>query len=298
MKFIEDFFEENEIQYVPNEPMKLHTTFRIGGNAKYFVYADSMDKLSAILKYCKDSNISPVIIGNGSNLLVNDNGIDNVVIKLSGDFANIELVDETTIKAGAAVTLSTLCRFALKNELTGLEFAYGIPGSIGGAVYMNAGAYGGQMSDVLLKTEHLDYNSKCGSFLLDELKLGYRTSAYSDDEFIITSATMKLQKGNKEAIESQMNQLLQKRKDKQPLEYPSAGSTFKRPEGYFAGALIENSNLKGKRCGGAMVSEKHAGFIINYDNATCKDVLDLINICKETVMEKYSVKLETEIKMM
>lgn len=298
MKFIEVFFEKNKIKYVSDEPMKLHTTFRIGGNAKYLVYADSMDKLSALLKYCTQNEITPVIIGNGSNLLVNDDGIDNVVIKLTGDFCKIELIDETTVKAGAGVTLSALCRFALENELSGLEFAYGIPGSLGGAVFMNAGAYGGQMSDVLVKAEHIDFNSKFGSFSPDELKLGYRTSAYSCGDFIITGAIMKLQKGDKNTIGSYMNELLQRRKDKQPLDYPSAGSTFKRPEGYFAGALIENSNLKGTRCGGAMVSEKHAGFIINYDNATCKDVLDLIELCKSTVMDKYNVMLETEIKMM
>ena len=277
--------------------MKLHTTFKTGGEAALLVSPDSEKQLSEFLAFCKGEGIKPYIIGNGSNLLVDDCGIDGVVIEIGEGLDYIELENETTIKAGAGTSLAKLCRFALSNSLSGLEFAFGIPGSVGGAAFMNAGAYGGEMKDVVSKVNHLTSDGKAGFLCGDELSFGYRHSAYSENDFVITSVEYKLQKGEKSEIEAKMNELLQRRKDKQPLEYPSAGSVFKRPEGYFAGALIEQSGLKGKRIGGAMVSEKHAGFIINYDNATTTDVRELISFCQKTVFEKFGVELKTEIRM-
>lgn len=285
------------ISFKTDEPMKAHTTFKTGGNTKLFICPKDEDELSYVLKAVKKCGLRPFILGNGSNLLVSDDGItDKPVIYIGEAFNEIKLIDETTVEAGAGASLSALCRFALENSLTGLEFAFGIPGLCGGAAFMNAGAYGGEMKDVTVSCNHIDYNGNKGHFDGAELDFGYRHSAYSDGGFVITSLVLKLEKGNKDEINAKMKELLQRRRDKQPLEYPSAGSVFKRPEGYFAGALIEQSGLKGKSIGGAMVSEKHAGFIINYNNATTKDVLDLIKYCQDTVKEKFGVKLEQEIK--
>ena len=297
MNNVTSLFDKSGISYLTDEPMKAHTSFRTGGNAKVFVSPKDEEELSMIIKICNSENIGVFILGNGSNLLVSDDGItDRVVIHIGEGFDFIKKVDETTVEVGAGTNLVTLCKFALNEGLTGLEFAYGIPGSCGGAAVMNAGAYGGEMKDVLVSCNHIGADGKKGSFKNEELDLSYRHSAYSTGEFVITSLTVKLEKGDKALIEEKMRDLLGRRKDKQPLEYPSAGSVFKRPEGYFAGALIEQSGLKGKCIGGAMVSEKHAGFIINYNNATTKDVKDLIKFCQETVYERFSVKMETEIK--
>ncbi len=297
MTEIIDFLQANNIEYKENEPMSLHTSFHIGGNAEIFAFVKDINELSKLMCYCLEKNIKPLTVGNGSNLLVSDSGIDGLVIKLCGDFENIKLLDETTIEAGAGSSLASLCRFAYSNELTGLEFAYGIPGSVGGAVFMNAGAYGGQMSDVVKETKHICSDGKISGFAACELDFGYRKSVYSSCSEIITSVVFRLKKGNKEEIFSKMNELIQRRKDKQPLEFPSAGSVFKRPEGYFAGALIEQSGLKGKTIGAASVSEKHAGFIINVGGATCSDVLNLIKHCQDVVFNNFGVKLETEIKI-
>lgn len=295
-KLISDL-KVNNISFVCDEPMKNHTTFRTGGNASVFIVPKDETELSLTLKLIKQNELKPFILGNGSNLLVDDNGISNSpVIYIGEAFSSLRLIDETTIEVGAGASLSSLCRFALENSLTGLEFAFGIPGSCGGAAFMNAGAYGGEMKDVVSLCNHLDFNGEKGCYNKDELDFGYRHSVYSSSDFVITSIVLSLEKGEKEEIQAKMRELLQRRKDKQPLEYPSAGSVFKRPEGYFAGALIEQSGLKGKRIGGAMVSTKHAGFIINYDNATTKDVLDLVKFCQDTVMEKFGVMLEREIK--
>ena len=290
-------FDLNNISYKIDEPMCNHTSFKTGGNAAVFVPIDSEDKLGRVLALCNEENKDIFVLGKGSNLLVSDEGIrDRVVVHISTDFADMELIDETTIEVSAGASLASLCKFALANSLTGLEFAYGIPGSCGGAAYMNAGAYGGEMKDVVVRVNHIDKDGNKGSFSGDELKFAYRKSAYTDSGFIITSLVLKLEKGDKSVIEATMTETMGKRVDKQPLEYPSAGSVFKRPEGYFAGALIEQSDLKGKRIGGAMVSEKHAGFIINYDKATTTDVINLIRFCQDTVYSKFGVKLETEIK--
>lgn len=286
-----------KISYKLNEPMKNHTSFKTGGNASIFIEPNSETQLSKVLELCDETKTGVFVLGKGSNLLVSDDGIrDKAVIHIAKGLDSIELIDDTTIRVGSGASLTSVCKFALSNSLTGLEFAYGIPGSCGGAAFMNAGAYGGEMKDVLLSCTHLDYCGKKGTLVGDELNLSYRHSAYSDNNLVITSLTLRLEKGNKDEIESKMNELMSRRKEKQPLEYPSAGSVFKRPEGYFAGALIEQSNLKGKKIGGAAVSEKHAGFIINIDNATTSDVLALIKFCQSTVKEKFGVTLETEIR--
>lgn len=291
------FAENIGAEVIKDAPMKKYTSFKCGGNASVLIIPNSIDSLKKIIEFCYSKNVSPLIIGNGSNLLVTDNGINGVVIKIGSKISKIELLDETTIYCEAGASLKSLCMFALENSLSGLEFAYGIPGTLGGAVYMNAGAYGGEMKDVLYSCTHIDSNGNVCEFSQEQLDLGYRRSAYTDNGFTVVSAVMKLKKAEKQAIKDAMDDKLQRRKDKQPLEYPSAGSTFKRPEGYFAGALIQDSGLKGYTVGGAQVSEKHAGFVINKDNATSTDVINLIHDVQKIVYEKHGVMLETEVKI-
>lgn len=289
--------ENLNIRYLENEPMSAHTTFKIGGRVPLIVFPADERGVAEIVRCCKEDSIRLIAIGNGSNLLVSDNGIDACVMCMDSDFSDIKLIDGETVFAQSGASLMKLCRFALEHGLTGLEFAYGIPGSCGGAAFMNAGAYGGEMKDVLYKCSHIDGSGKIGFLEGDELKLSYRHSAYYDNNCIITGLYLKLKHGNKAEIKARMDELLKRRKDKQPLEYPSAGSTFKRPEGYFAGSLIEECNLKGRTVGGAQVSEKHAGFVINKGGATCRDVLELCAVCSETVFRKKGVKLEMEIRV-
>ncbi len=289
--------ESKGISYKTDEPMKLHTTFKTGGPAKVFIIPKDENELNEVITACNEKSIDIFVLGNGSNLLVSDEGIsDKAVIYIGSDFDSVKYIDECTFEIGAGASLASACKYALSKSLTGLEFAYGIPGSVGGAAYMNAGAYGGEMKDVAVKCNHISLNGEKGSFEGDLLDFSYRHSVYSEGGYIVTSVVFSLSKGIKEEIESTMKDIFSRRKEKQPLEYPSAGSVFKRPTGYFAGALIEQSGLKGKRIGGAMVSEKHAGFIINYENATTTDVVELIKYCQKTVKEKFSVELETEIK--
>lgn len=278
-------------------PMSKYTTFRIGGNASVMLTPTTDEQLASIIKKCKEDNIKPFIIGNGSNMLISDKGLDTVVINMCRPNPKIELVNGDTVVCDAGATMSKVCNFALENGLTGLEFAFGIPGSAGGAAYMNAGAYGGEMKDVLVECRHIDSDGNFGSLKGEELGLAYRTSAYEHNGYIITTLVMKLSKGNKDEIRAKMQELLQRRKDKQPLEYPSAGSTFKRPEGYFAGALIEECGLKGYSVGGAQVSEKHAGFVINKGDASAKDVLDLIKYIQDKVLSEKGVMLEPEVRL-
>ena len=285
------------IKYSENEPMKNHTTFKVGGNARLMVYPKSAQDTAQIVKLCKAQGIRLLAIGNGSNLLVSDNGIDACVMCFGNDFSDIKLIDDETVFAESGASLMKLCRFALDNGLSGLEFAYGIPGSCGGAAFMNAGAYGGEMKDVLYRCDHIDENGNIGFLEGEDMKLSYRHSAYYGNGCIITGLYLRLKKADKNEIKAKMDDLLQRRKDKQPLEYPSAGSTFKRPEGYFAGALIEECGLKGKTVGGAQVSEKHAGFVINKGGATCRDILELCDECAKTVMREKGVKLEMEIRV-
>ncbi len=300
MEQIEQIYEYAEIlgcKTERNVSMSSLTTFKTGGNADVVISPVDCSSLKKIVKKCYESDIKPFIIGNGSNLLISDNGIKVPVIHIGKGFDEIKLIDSETVECLAGCSLIRLCRFALENGLTGLEFAYGIPGSVGGAVYMNAGAYGGEMKDVLFESEHINPDGSTGKYGKDELDLSYRHSAYSNGDKIITKITLKLQKGSKTEIEVKMNELMQRRKDKQPLEYPSAGSTFKRPEGYFAGKLIEDCGLKGASVGGAQVSEKHCGFVINRNNATTNDIISLIGHIKKTVFDKTGVMLEAEVKI-
>lgn len=287
---------DNGCEVRENEPMNRYTTFKIGGNAQLLVFVPNISALKAILRKCDEEKIPVFILGKGSNLLVSDKGIEGVVIKLDGGFKKITLVDDDTAYCGAAASLASVCRFALENGLSGLEFAWGIPGSAGGAAYMNAGAYGGEMKDVLINCNHITKSGETGSLSGEELKLSYRHSVYCENENIITGISLRLHKDSKAEINRRMDDYMQRRKDKQPLDYPSAGSVFKRPEGYFAGTLIQDSGLKGASVGGAMVSTKHAGFIINTGGAKCSDVLSLIEHIKATVKDKFGVELECEVK--
>ena len=294
---LEKLITELKLEALRNEPMTKHTSFKIGGNADFFVKVRNLSKLKNFLRGLKALNIPYFIIGNGSNLLVSDKGIRGVVIKLLGDFQKIKLIDETTIECGAGVHLIKLCRFAQQNALSGLEFAYGIPATVGGAVFMNAGAYDGEMKDVLISTENLTPADEQVTLAASELDLSYRHSRYSSTDDIILSARLKLQKGDAEQIKEKMDGFLSRRKEKQPLHYPNAGSVFKRPPGNYAGTLIQTCGLKGKKIGGAKVSTKHAGFIVNTGYATCRDVLTLINHIKATVLEQADVALECEVEM-
>lgn len=277
--------------------MSNHTTFKIGGNAAVAVLPKSEDEIASVIKECNRLGVRYMTVGNGSNLLVSDDGIDACVILLGKDFSLVTLIDGDTIFAQAGASLTKVCRTALENSLTGLEFAYGIPGSCGGGAFMNAGAYGGEFKDALVKCDHIDKNGEKGTLCGDGLKLSYRHSAYYDNGCTITGVYFKLQKGKPEEIKAKMQDLMGRRKSKQPLEFASAGSTFKRPEGYFAGALIEECNLKGATVGGAQVSTKHAGFVINTGGATCNDVLALCKQVSDTVYEEKGVRLEMEVRV-
>ena len=278
-----------------NEPMKNHTTFKIGGPAQYYVTPESVTQIQEVVSLCKDKNIPLHVIGNGSNILVGDDGVDGVVLALFNTFSDYEIKDNV-ITAQAGMSLIKLAVIALREGLTGLEFASGIPGSVGGAVYMNAGAYDGQMKDVVTSVTVLDEAGNIRILGRDELDMGYRTSAVAKNNMIVLQVIIELKAGNKEQIKDRMNQLSELRKQKQPLEYPSAGSTFKRPEGYFAGKLIADAGLKGYSIGGAAVSEKHAGFVVNMGGATAKDVVELTDYIKKRIIEQFGVTLELEIK--
>lgn len=280
-----------------DEPMSSHCTFRAGGTAKYYVIPDEYTKVRDVMRLCVEENISYYVIGNGSNLLVQDDGFDGVIIEIDSSLAEIEINgNEIVAKAGAK--LSKIAVKALNESLTGFEFAHGIPGNLGGAVTMNAGAYGGEMKDVLKWVKVLDNNGEMKILKAEEIELGYRTSIIVKEKMIVLEACIELHKGNRDEIEKHMKELMAKRKEKQPLEYPSAGSTFKRPEGYFAGKLIQDAGLKGYRVGGAMVSEKHSGFVINYDNATATDIINLMKDVRKKVYEEFQVTLEPEVKIL
>ena len=280
-----------------NEPMSKHTSFKIGGNADIFIIINSINDLTTVIEILNNFNVPFFIIGNGSNLLVSDKGIRGAVIKLGGEFLNIKLIDENTIECGAGVLISKLCSFACQNSLSGLEFAYGIPGTAGGSVFMNAGAYGGEMKDVILSAKSLTFSGEIIDRSAEEMEFSYRRSIYRHVSEIILSAKFELKKDDKLHIKEKMNEYITRRKQKQPLEYPNAGSVFKRPVGNFAGTLIQTCGLKGKKIGGAMVSEKHSGFIINNGNATCEDVVNLIDHIKATVFEKSNIALECEVEI-
>ena len=284
--------EENVLR---DEPMSRHTTFRIGGPADYFVTPKDKGEIKKIIKFCRKEQVPFYVIGNGSNLLVGDRGYRGVIIQIFKQMSKIE-VDGEQIMAQAGALLSKLAAAALDASLTGFEFASGIPGTLGGALRMNAGAYGGEMKQVVLSADVL---TPAGDFItlsVDELGMGYRTSIMSKNDYVVIDALLQLKKGNKEEVKAQMADLREKRVSKQPLEYGSAGSTFKRPEGYFAGKLIDDAGLRGFRVGDAQVSEKHCGFVINRGNATAAEVRELMQIVSERVEEKFGVRLQPEVR--
>lgn len=280
-----------------NEPMKNYTAFRIGGPVDILIKPDSITNLALAIKLCTEHNVPYYILGNGSNLLVADEGFRGVVIQIHTNLAEIK-VEGNKVTAQAGALLSKVATKALEHSLTGFEFAHGIPGTLGGAVVMNAGAYGGEMKQVLISCDVLDQEGNIMTLSNEALELGYRTSIIQKKGYVVLSATIALKEGNKEEISAHMKELMDRRKEKQPLDKPSAGSTFKRPEGYFAGKLIMDSGLKGYQIGGAMVSDKHSGFIVNCGGATFKDVVALIKHVQEVVKEKYQVELEPEVKVL
>ncbi|OUQ46514.1 UDP-N-acetylmuramate dehydrogenase [Lachnoclostridium sp. An118] len=277
------------------EPMRLHTTFRIGGPAQYMVSPRTKEEVREVVRLCREEEMPWYIIGNGSNLLVSDRGYRGVVIQLYRDFGDIR-TEGTSIFARAGASLARIAAEALKNSLTGFEFAAGIPGTLGGACIMNAGAYGGEMKDVLEQVTVLDGQGEIKTLEKGELDMGYRTSRAAREGYVVLEAALSLEKGEADEIRARMEDLKERRTSKQPLEYPSAGSTFKRPEGYFAGKLIQDAGLRGFRVGDAMVSEKHCGFVINCGSATAADVDRLIRQVQERVRESSGVTLEPEVK--
>ncbi len=278
-----------------DELMKNHTSFKVGGPADLLVYPSNYEMIKDLINICKENKVDYFILGNGSNLIIRDGGIRGVVIKLG--HINKIVVDENLISAQCGAKLYSVADQALKNSLSGLEFASGIPGSIGGATAMNAGAYDGEMAKVIESSLVIDNEGNIRELNKEELEFGYRNSAILKYNYIVLETRMRLSHGDKTLIKERMDDLAERRKSKQPLEYASAGSTFKRPEGYFAGKLIQDSGLKGTSVGDAQVSEKHSGFIINRGNATANDILNLIEVVKAKVYEKFKVELHTEVRI-
>jgi UDP-N-acetylmuramate dehydrogenase len=280
-----------------DEPMDKHTTFRVGGKADYYVVPHTMEEVRELIQLLKQLSIPYYILGNGSNVLISDKGYRGVIVRIYKNISNVE-IDNTRIKAQAGALLSNIAKSACEAGLKNFEFAAGIPGTIGGAVVMNAGAYGGEMKSVLSNAIVLDEQGNLLTLNNEELKLGYRTSIVGAKGYTVLETTIQLEQGDPDTIKMLMDDFRQRRIEKQPLEYPSAGSTFKRPEGHFAGKLIMDTGLRGYSIGGAQVSPKHCGFIINKGNATADDILRLIHHVQDEVQEKFDVKLETEVKML
>lgn len=278
-----------------DEPMSRHTTFRVGGPADFFVTPKAKEEVRDVIRICKEAGMPYYIIGNGSNLLVSDAGYRGVIVQIYKEMNEVK-AEGDLVKAQAGALLSGIAAKALGAELSGFEFASGIPGTIGGACVMNAGAYGGEMKDVLESVTVLTGEGKIIELGRNELELGYRTSVIAKKGYIVLGAVLKLERGDGEKIKTYMDELKEKRVTKQPLEYPSAGSTFKRPEGYFAGKLIEDAGLRGFQVGGAQVSEKHCGFVINRDHATAADIMELMRQVQIRVKENSGVDLEPEVK--
>jgi len=306
---LEAFYEElcklltEEGSVLREEPMKNHTTFRVGGPAEYFVTVTTTEMLQAVIKLCNRFEISWFVLGNGSNLLVSDTGIRGVVVRLAGEFTGCEIKENVMegtadAMAGGGMLLSAFAMQLAKKGFSGFEFAAGIPGSVGGAVMMNAGAYGGEIKDCITRAEIVTEDGECRVLSADELELSYRHSILTKRKGIVTKAWFSFPIGSKLYILSNIEMLNRKRKEKQPLEYPSAGSTFKRPEGNFAGKLIMEAGLAGKQIGGAAVSEKHCGFVINKENATAKDIYTLMQYVIKTVEETSGIRLEPEVKLL
>ena len=284
-----------EAKVLANEPMASHTTFRIGGPADYFVMPETVEEVAAVLRLCKEEEIPYFILGNGSNLLVGDKGFRGVVIQLYKNFDGLQ-IEGTTVTAKSGAMLIRVAKESGKAGLTGLEFASGIPGTIGGAMVMNAGAYGGEMKDVVSAVTVLTKDGEIKTLTGDEMNFRYRGSVVEDEGYIVLEAVMELKEGNLEEIQARIEELSIQRKTKQPIEYPSAGSTFKRPEGYFAGKLIQDAGLRGYQVGGAQVSEKHCGFVINAGGAAAADVMQLMQDVSDKVYAQFGVTLEPEVK--
>lgn len=292
-KKVEEYVDLSRIKY--DEPMKKHTTIRIGGPADVLVLPETKEEIINVLKYAKEENIPITIIGNGSKLLVLDEGIRGIVIKIGSKMSNV-IIDKECIIFGAGITMPRLAAIAKDNALSGLEFSAGIPGNLGGGIYMNAGAYGSELSNVIEEVTYIDENLEIKTLKNEECNFGYRRSIFRDmTNPIIIEGKVKLKRGNKEDIEELMRENNTLRKEKQPLEYPNAGSTFKRPEGFFVGKIIDDMGLKGYSIGDAQISTKHSGFIVNKGNATAKDVVELIEYIKKKAYETFNVKLEEEI---
>lgn len=296
---------ENLKLYMPeerikqNEPMKLHTSFKVGGPADFFVTVESIEELKNIIKFTKKSKIPLYIVGNGTNLLVKDNGISGIVVKLAMNKFEVSERENSKIevKAQAGVPLAFLGQKMLQSEIAGLEELSGIPGTIGGAIIMNAGAHGKEMKDIVKNVVAIDYDCNICEFTNEQCKFEYRNSMFENGKYIILQANLELEKGNKDEISRKMSEYMQFRKEKQPLEYPSAGSTFKRGTDFVTAKLIDDAGLKGYSIGGAQVSEKHAGFIINKNNATAQDILNLIKYVQETILKKFNKNIELEVKI-
>ena len=284
-----------EAKVLANEPMASHTTFRIGGPADYFVMPETVEELRDILALCKEEGLPYFILGNGSNLLVGDKGFRGVVIQLYKNFDGLS-IEGTRVTAKSGAMLIRVAKEAGKAGLTGLEFASGIPGTIGGAMVMNAGAYGGEMKDVVTAVTVLTKDGDIKTLTGSEMNFRYRGSVVEDEGYIVLETVMELKIGNLEEIQARIDELSLQRRTKQPIEYPSAGSTFKRPEGYFAGKLIQDTNLRGYQVGGAQVSEKHCGFVINAGGATAADVMQLMRDVSDKVNAQFGVTLEPEVK--
>ncbi len=279
-----------------NEPLKNHTYFKIGGPAVIFAEPEDTDDLKKVLKLIKKHNVACFIIGNGTNLLVSDSGFNGAVVKIGEKF-NYMLKDDNKVVVGAGMLLSVLAKFLARESLSGFEFASGIPGYLGGAVYMNAGAYGGEMKHVVKKVKCIDLDGNFYEFTNEDMEFTYRHSKITDSDLIVLEAELELNYGNKDEIMKVIKELNEKRTTKQPINMPSAGSTFKRPENGFASKLIEDAGLKGLKYRGAMVSDKHSGFIVNWDNASCEDVLELMRIVISTVNDKFGIVLEPELRI-
>lgn len=293
--------KEKEIPVLWEEPMKHYTSFQIGGPASAVCIPKNREQLSCLLSFLRKMQINHWFVGNGSNLLISDEGLKGVVILLDSDFDGEILISNTVLEAPAGKKLSSVCAAACRAELTGLEFAWGIPGSVGGAVYMNAGAYGGEMKDRLIWVEYLDLDGNIQRVPAEKLNLSYRHSCFMEQEYqgvCIIRAAFSLEKGEQAAIQAEMDRIIGQRKEKQPLDLPSAGSTFKRPQGTYAAQLIDQCGLRGFTVGGAQVSTKHTGFVVNIGEATCQDVLELARQVKECVKEKTGFELEMEVRLL
>lgn len=293
--------KEKEIPVLWEEPMKHYTSFQIGGPASAVCIPKNREQLSCLLSFLRKMQINHWFVGNGSNLLISDEGLKGVVILLDSDFDGEILISNTVLEAPAGKKLSSVCAAACRAELTGLEFAWGIPGSVGGAAYMNAGAYGGEMKDRLIWVEYIDLDGNIQRVPAEKLNLSYRHSCFMEQEYqgvCIIRAAFSLEKGEQAAIQAEMDRIIGQRKEKQPLDLPSAGSTFKRPQGAYAAQLIDQCGLRGFTVGGAQVSTKHTGFVVNIGGATCQDVLELARQVKECVKEKTGFELEMEVRLL